>query len=65
MCFEVGQFGSSKAKEEFMASYLARGVLLVAISLVRCSWWSVLQVNYTRVQEEHKRNIALEQMSNK
>ena len=48
-----------------MASYLARGVLLVAISVVRRSWWSVLQVNYSRVQEEHIRNKAFEKMSKK
>ena len=55
-------FGSREAREAFMASFFGRGILLVAISLIKHSWWAVLQANYARLQRDRRRSRQIDQL---
>ena len=45
-----------------MASFFGRGILLVAISLIKHSWWAVLQANYARLQRDRRRSRQIDQL---
>ena len=61
-----GMFASREAREQFMAGHFGRGIILIAISLIKHSWWLVLRANYERLQHQRRRRnsftLAQEQL---
>ena len=48
-----------------MSGYFGRGIILIAISLIKQSWWLVLKTNFERIQKENaKRNSFIEALEN-
>jgi len=60
-----GLFSTKESKEEFMSGYFGRGIILIAISLIKQSWWLVLKTNFERIQKENaRRNSFIEALEN-
>ena len=48
-----------------MSGYFGRGIILIAISLIKQSWWLVLKTNFERIQKENaRRNSFIEALEN-
>ena len=48
-----------------MSGYFGRGIILIAISLIKQSWWLVLRTNFERIQKENaRRNSFIEALEN-
>ena len=48
-----------------MSGYFGRGIILIAISLIKQSWWLVLKTNYERIQKDNvRRNSFIDAMEN-
>ena len=48
-----------------MSGYFGRGIILIAISLIKQSWWLVLKTNFQRIQKENaRRNSFIEALEN-
>ena len=48
-----------------MSGYFGRGIILIAISLIKQSWWLVLKTNFERIQKEKaRRNSFIEALEN-
>ena len=48
-----------------MSGYFGRGIVLIAISLIKQSWWLVLKTNFERIQKENvRRNSFIEALEN-
>ena len=45
-----GMFATKESQEAFMKGYFGRGVILIAISLIKRYWWLVLRTNCERIQ---------------
>ena len=52
---QVGLFATKESKDEFMAGHFGRGIILIAISLIKQSWWLVLKANCERIEKERER----------
>ena len=48
-----------------LTGYFGKGIILIAISLIKHSWWLVLKSNFERIQKENtKRNSFIEALEN-
>ena len=50
-----------------MSGYFGRGIILIAISLIKQSWWLVLKTNFERIQKENasaRRNSFIQALEN-
>ena len=45
-----GMFATKESQEAFMKGYFGRGVILIAISLIKRYWWLVLRTNCERIR---------------
>ena len=50
-----GMFATKESKEAFMKGHFGRGVILIAISLIKRCWWLVLRTNCQRLKRERMR----------
>lgn len=58
-----GMFATKESKEAFMAGHFGRGIILIAISLIKQSWWLVLKANCQRIEQGRvRRNSFVEAM---
>ena len=51
----------------YISGYFGKGIILIAISLIKQSWWLVLKTNFERIQKENaktKRNSFIEALEN-
>ena len=58
-----GMFATKESQEAFMAGHFGRGVILIAISLIKRCWWLVLRTNCERLERRRlRRNSFTDEM---
>ena len=45
-----GMFSTKESRENFMKGHFGRGIILIAISLIKRYWWLVLRTNCQRIE---------------